>query len=243
MTAKEFKLRFLTVHKCASCHQILEYERAEKALCEKCEQRINQIILHNCETCFANACECTCMPRQLARTGVLCHRKLFFYDPDNAHAVENRLIYNLKDRRLSRLSQYFAEGLARAASEELEVLGTDNAIIAYVPRSKKSYRALGFDQSRELAIHMSRILDIPYLRAFDTRIAAKPQKSLSAAQRLENARKNIYALKEIDVKGKYVLLIDDIVTTGAGMRVCSKLLFERGARGVMCFSIASKNKM
>ena len=58
--------------------------------------------------------------------------------------------------------------------------------------------------------------------------------------RLENAKKNIYFASELDISGKYIILIDDIVTSGASMTVCTKKLIKNGAAGVFCFSLASK---
>ncbi len=243
MRWKEFKLRFLSVRKCAACRKILKYDRAESALCESCELRINKIMLNNCPKCLKSARECICMPKILSRAGVLCHRKLFFYDSENTRSIENRIIYNFKRTRLQRLLRFFAERLAVGVREELEVLGASDVILTYVPRSKRSYVTYGFDQSGELVRLMSEILDIPYVRMFDTRMRAKTQKNLDAVARLKNAQKNIYAVEENAVKDKYVILVDDIVTTGASMKVCTELLISIGAKGVMCFSVASKNKM
>ncbi len=243
MTPREFKLRFLAVRKCASCRKILKYDRADSALCEKCELRINQVMLYECEKCFKSARECICMPKILSRVGVLCHRKLFFYESENTRSIENRIIYNLKNLKLGRLQRLLAEKLSVSVREELDALGTEDVILTFVPRSKRSYVAYGFDQSCELVRAMSEILSIPYVRVFDTKRRARTQKKLTSAERLKNAQNNIYAVGGDSVRDKYVLLVDDIVTTGASMRVCTELLMSLGAKGVMCFSVASKDKM
>ncbi len=243
MTFREFKQRFISVRKCVACREILDYDRAEHALCERCELRINPSMLRECEKCFRSARECTCMPSVLSRMGVLCHRKLFFYTSEGKRSIENRLIYTLKNIKSSRLQKYFAKNLAKAVEEELLVIGGDNVIITYVPRNKQAYTAFGFDQSRELVKYMSEILGIPYRQIFETKARAKIQKKLTAAERLRNAENNIRAVKGADVEGKYAVLVDDIVTTGASMRACTAILLSLGAKGVLCFSVASKNKM
>ncbi len=243
MTIGEFKLRFLSVRKCAACNKILDYERANEALCEQCEQRMNRVMLNECGRCIQSVRECSCMPRALSQIGVLCHRKLFFYTAENVHTVGNRLLYKLKHVKHARLSRYFAQMLAVAAREELEVLGNPDAILTFVPRGRRTYNAYGFDQSEELVRHMSKDLNIPYARIFNTRVRAKTQKKLDADERFKNVEENIYVVKGADVTDKYVLLVDDMVTTGASMGVCTELSLLLGAKGVLCFSVASKNKM
>jgi competence protein ComFC len=71
----------------------------------------------------------------------------------------------------------------------------------------------------------------------------KPQKDLSDVERVWNME-NAFSLKknaENAIKGKKILLIDDIYTTGTTMDSCSKLLYEFGAVKVFCSTIAIGN--
>ena len=66
--------------------------------------------------------------------------------------------------------------------------------------------------------------------------------NLNSRQRINNASRNTKRKGIVDVSGKYVILVDDIVTTGASMSVCVKMLMRESAAGVICLSVAGKNK-
>ena len=56
--------------------------------------------------------------------------------------------------------------------------------------------------------------------------------------RLENVR-SLFKVSDAEaVKGRYVILLDDVVTTGASMTACTELLKKSGAFGVFCLSMA-----
>lgn len=243
MTAHEFLRRFITVHKCGGCGEILDYDNCEQAFCPKCRLAWNVAKTVSCPECFSAAVECGCMPKQLSRAGALCHRKLFFYDSENSSTPQMKLIYNLKHKKNRRMTEFAAHELLPHIKEELSVLG-DNAdiVITNVPRSKKSLILYGFDQSGMLASRLGEMLGVEYTELFK-KARGKEQKELSARERLMNVRKTLKPLKGVSVKGKYVILIDDIVTSGASMSVCVKALMSKGAVGVLCMSVASKNKM
>ena len=65
-----------------------------------------------------------------------------------------------------------------------------------------------------------------------------PQTSLEANERERNVRGAFRSKKEVLVKGKVVLLVDDVFTTGATLRECSRILRKAGAREVRGFTLA-----
>ena len=243
MTLHEFLRRFITVHKCAGCGEILDYANCEQAFCPKCRLAWNAAKTVSCPTCFAVAVECECMPKQLSRAGALCHRKLFFYDGENSATPQMKLIYNLKHKKSRRITEFASRELLTYIRAETEVLGEGaQIVITNVPRSKKSLVLYGFDQSGMLARRLGELLHVEYADLF-RKTHGSAQKELGATARLANAKKTLRLVKNADIKGKYVILIDDIVTSGASMSVCVKALMGKGAVGVMCASVASKNKM
>lgn len=68
-----------------------------------------------------------------------------------------------------------------------------------------------------------------------------PQNSiLTAAERKTHAEDIYFSLPDhADIKGKNILLFDDVNTTGATLNVCSRLLKEMGAKKVFCAAIAT----
>ena len=71
------------------------------------------------------------------------------------------------------------------------------------------------------------------IRERDTR----PQVGLSAKERRKNIR-NAFSVKKADlIKGNSVMLVDDVFTTGATARECSKVLKRAGANGVFVITL------
>ena len=114
----------------------------------------------------------------------------------------------------------------------------NEVVIVYLPRSRRAKRAEGHDQSERLARALSRMTGIPVARAIVRTRHGRVQKDLRASDRMKNAKKSFRYNPRVDVKGKYVVLLDDVVTTGAGMSVGVSLLRQAGARGILCFCMA-----
>lgn len=243
MTVKEFLDRFVFVSHCVGCGEILPYEESKSAFCLSCRAVYEEVKTENCPLCYQESVICTCMPKQLSKDGALCLRKLMFYDKAKEHTPPNRLIYRLKHSPNRRLEQFVAKELSALVRKELSILELDRpmdeAVIVYLPRTKKARRDEGFDQSERITRAMSDVLHIPVVQAISRTRHSHTQKVLNASERAKNARTGFQCVAPEAVCGKYVILVDDIVTTGAGMGACTALLMKAGARGVLCFCIAS----
>lgn len=237
--------RYTLVHKCAGCSDILDFEHFDKAFCSDCELSWRAALTESCNTCFKPAVECECMPKLLSKEGALCLRRMFFYKSEHSGAPQMRAIYYLKDNKIRRVADFAAEQLCPTVRAELDVLGADvsEVVICNVPRSKSSRVSNGFDQAEMVARSLGRRLGISYRRVLISSARARVQKKLDKRERAENAKKNIAIKRGADVKGKYVVLFDDMVTTGASMAASVSLLRKSGAIGVLCFSLASKEKL
>jgi predicted amidophosphoribosyltransferase len=71
--------------------------------------------------------------------------------------------------------------------------------------------------------------------------AKKPQKSLEAEDRFKNA--DFYIAKDIDIGGRGVIIVDDIITSGASMSKAAALIRSLGCREIIgaCLAIAYKD--
>lgn len=93
-----------------------------------------------------------------------------------------------------------------------------------------------------LARRLSAVLGVPVVQALYTRRGAA-QKQLGRAGRMQNAR-NAYACRPgTDLSGKRVLLVDDIITTGATASACALALLQAGASDVTAAAIAAVEEL
>lgn len=245
MRLREFLHRYFIVHKCAGCSEILEYERHEEAFCNICKLAWNTAKTENCGDCYKEISECSCMPKKLSNSGALILRKLCYYSADRAGEPQNRLIYKLKNIKNKRYAKFVALQLSVAVKEELKNLidiGSsdlhENVLITYVPRSKKAILNNGFDQSELICNELAAMLGIKCVKTIRRGRYGKEQKNLTKVERFKNTEALFSLDSQTSVKGKYIILFDDIVTTGASMTGCVKALRRGKARGILCFCIA-----
>lgn len=111
--------------------------------------------------------------------------------------------------------------------------------IVPVPVSAGTQRQRGYNQSALLAWELSRHCSLPCLpNALRKTRETVAQSELGRAERLTNVN-NAYIAEPGDVKGKRVLLVDDIFTTGSTLNECAKTLRAAGATGVVGLCVAA----
>lgn len=114
-----------------------------------------------------------------------------------------------------------------------------NAIVP-VPLHWRRRIRRGFNPAHFLAEPLSRRHRIPLWHALKKRRATKPQTSLSQKERLTNVQ-GVFALAggfDTRIKGKRLLLIDDVLTTGSTVNACAKILKQAGAEQVVVLTLA-----
>ena len=130
----------------------------------------------------------------------------------------------------------YGELLARCAAEEL---GGQFDTVTWVPVSKKREHERGYDQAYLLAKETARHWGIEPVRLLrKTRNNAAQSGLSSAAERRGNVL-GVYEAENTDrIRGAKILLIDDILTTGATLGECVRVLREAGAADVVCATLA-----
>lgn len=128
----------------------------------------------------------------------------------------------------------------RLATEPLAgTLFSEGAVLVPVPLHPRRRRERGFNQSELLASALGRRLALPVVAgALVRRLDTPSQTGLKAAARRANVKDAFAVRKRAQVAGRVVILVDDVVTTGATVRACAWALREAGAREVRCVSAA-----
>jgi len=108
-------------------------------------------------------------------------------------------------------------------------------IIFAVPLHKSKLKQRGFNQSEEIAKHLSRFLNIPFENGILIKTKkTSPQTTFNKEKRLKNIT-GAFAVnpqKKDEITSKKILLVDDVFTTGATMEECAKILKQNRAQSV-----------
>lgn len=113
-------------------------------------------------------------------------------------------------------------------------------LVTYVPLSFFRFRKRGYSQSRLLAEALAAQLGLPCLRLLRKRRHTKPLSGVKGEERRRAAVSGAFALRrsgEGRIKDKCVLLVDDVITSGATLGECSRLLLTAGADRVFCATL------
>lgn len=132
------------------------------------------------------------------------------------------------------LKDYLAELLKNKMTDLPEADG-----ICCVPVTKKVLHQRGYNQARLLASALSRNTGIPLIDKAVVKVKpSAPQKSLTREERIKNLKGCFRADKNL-VKGKRLIVVDDIMTTGATADMVCTELKKRGATATYFLTVAS----
>lgn len=154
----------------------------------------------------------------------------------------------LKDGICGNASYALGASLARTIKKNDNYENID-AVIP-VPMHIKDKLARGYNQAELIAREISALLDVQlYPKAVIKTVRTKQQKKLTAKERSANLR-GAFTVKDTElIRGKSVLIIDDVCTTGSTFMELTKLLKSAGAVHVYCASccktpaVHEKNKI
>ncbi len=119
----------------------------------------------------------------------------------------------------------YAEKLSEIMLSTLPNIKFD--FVTFVPMCSDKFKKRGYNQAELLAQKLSEKINVPCVEIFEKVRHNKTQHKLNARERIINV-KNAYKVK-IDISGQKILLIDDIITTGATMCECARISYKANA--------------
>jgi ComF family protein len=149
--------------------------------------------------------------------------------------VIRKAIHELKYRSLKAISPCLAELLA-------DYLGSNplpGEALVCVPLHPRRLRERGYNQSSLLARELGRRIDLPVIE--DCLIRVKQAQPQVRAVDVEERRRNVadaFACCDEKVRGKQIILIDDVCTSGATLESCAEALKNKGATSVWGLTLA-----
>lgn len=130
---------------------------------------------------------------------------------------------------------FYAERLSERIAKSFAGIGFDAVTAVPISAARKKQR--GYNQSELIARPLANRLGVPYAELLMKTRDNPEQHFLGKEQRAANVR-GVYSASAERVRGKSILLVDDIVTTGATLSECVRVLRGAGARFVACAAVA-----
>jgi ComF family protein len=146
--------------------------------------------------------------------------------------------------RKSKYSSRLFSSLKRLSFEGVNIVyewgySFDDFVVVPIPVSKQKEKLRGFNQADIISKIFAKRFNLTTDFSILTRVKDKhAQHDLSRADRFKNIKGSFVSNEK--AKGKKIVLVDDICTTGATFLEASKILFENGAIDVKCFSLSKK---
>ena len=136
--------------------------------------------------------------------------------------------------------QRLAEPLGAAIAHRWRQIGVGGDVIAHVPVSQERLRTRGYDQAALLAREVGRELGRPAVEALARHRATVPQFELDRSMRAGNVAGafRVRSTARTAIAGRWIVLVDDVTTTGATLAACAQALLEDGAYAVSAIAMA-----
>lgn len=249
---------------CAGCRERLAPVSQNSAtyhkvcFCNSCLEKWHVSRAEMCKKCGKDALHCECISPFLRNLQPELPALCFYHS--GVTEVSDRVIINLKQGYNEELISYISLELLPLIVSALNKVGVEgeDCIFTWIPRKRSNLAKYGFDQGKELCVQIAAGFGKKpyYLLA---RIGGKEQKKLDLSKRSKNVdhaiilntsakrKSKCESVESIHdtIKGKTVVVIDDVITSGATVKRAVELLQSARAERVFVACVAKtklKNK-
>jgi ComF family protein len=224
---------------CRLCEDLLTSAR-RLPICDNCLSSFQTLPPGGCDCCgkpgifdpeFPKAVS-FCIDCQKHRFGFQFARSYGLYEGPLAHAV-----VLLKHEQIDPLGAWFANRLTEVVQSDSERLAAD--LIVPVPLHRLRARERGFNQVDLFGRPLAKCLRLPYRPVLLVRSRPRPEKHLLRHDERWEAVRGAFGIREgRRVDNLRILLLDDVMTTGATLDACARALREAGAKSVLGLTVA-----
>jgi ComF family protein len=234
-------LNFLYPPECAACGRKFGLD-SEARVCAACLANVEPLPAPLCIVCggpveAASGSDSRCArcidtpPQFRCARSIARYRATAEDDPASLPALIRRHKYGL--------DQSVGRALAEYLGPHLPVSRDDLEMVVPVPLHRSRLWWRGFNQAALLAVEVAHRLELPIDTSVLVRVrATNPQTYRHHDERLRNVRRAFRAPHSARVAGKCILLVDDVMTTGATVEECARTLLDAGAKAVDVFTLA-----
>ncbi|MGH7815340.1 MAG: ComF family protein [Candidatus Binataceae bacterium] len=234
-------INFLYPPRCAACGAALD-EGESRRLCAACVARMEPLPAGRCAICGGARDSATGAAERcgkcLARRPH--YRAAFAVARYRASAEDERgSLPALIRRHKYGLDQAAGRALAEFLPPVLPVSAADYDTIVPVPLHWRRLWWRGFNQAALLGDEIARRTGLPLdAVSFARRRFTSPQTARDHDERVRNVRRAFAVTRPDRIKGRRILLVDDVMTTGATANECARVLMAAGAAQVDVFTLA-----
>lgn len=200
---KDF-LKLIYLPRCAFCKEVIT---RDKIACDECREKAKDI--KTIKTVLGNS---------------------YCVSPFPYDDIFKQAVINLKYGKNKYYAEQMAYYIATSIRENYDI-SMFNCVTA-VPQTKKQLRKRGYNHAEQLGRNVAQLLEIPYVECLVKIKENQFQHTLKRELRQANVR-GVFEISDKEIKGKKILLIDDVTTTGATLRECCKIL-KKNKNQVYC---------
>lgn len=188
-------------------------------ICDKCASSVKRICDTICPRCGANA----------EKSSGMC---LYCFDKDYKFSEHRScFVYNEQSSRPIKLlkyeqKKYLADPIARVMFALNSELFDGVDYLTFVPMTKERMKARGYNHGEELAKSLAEISGVPVISMIKKTKSTEHQADLNFVARCENLKGSFELEENVGklIKGKSVVIVDDVFTTGSTISECSRIL-------------------
>lgn len=239
---------------CRLCERLLTHA-SRLPICEECLGSFPALPASVCAICGSPALAATTLPGRTAagslgpgaspareadpQTCLACAERTYRFECARSYAAYRgvlvRAVVLLKFERIEPLAAYFGEQVASVVKRD----GLSGDIVVPVPLHRTRERERGFNQAELIAREAAKRLKMPIKPVLLMRTKARPDKHILTNEERWRIVRGAFATRPgSQVDNKRVLLVDDVMTTGATLDACAAALLEAGAKSVVGLTVA-----
>ncbi len=226
-------LKWLAKIRCCSCGLSID----DGIVCIDCFKKLTFISCNFCKICGKHMYLATedmvcafCLSRNRKFTLA---RSLFLYNE-----ISVKIVRQIKEYADIHIARRCCDIFLKSHKDMLNNID----IITCIPSHWSKVFKRGFNGAQIIGVELSRLSGIPFLKTLKQKIKTNSQKYYGFSERQSNLN-GCFAWNKKDIRNKSILLVDDIMTTGATLDIASQELLQHGAKKISCFTIATTQAM
>jgi len=139
--------------------------------------------------------------------------------------IVQHLLHNLKYRGHETIGEMLGQWLGNELKTLEEYKSVD--LIIPVPVHKRKLRKRGYNQVAKFGVEIAKALNVPYIDHVLVKTSATKTQVFKKRIARWNNFEEVFSVKNLDeIDGKHILLVDDIITTGATIEACANVLLK-----------------